>query len=255
MAKVIKTEKHIRHTVLDLEDFIALKKIEPYQEFRFLAKKINFGFLFGLIGKSFAERELMKRWTEQQINDYLFNNNIDPRTISDLEKKYNYKHTTLECKYIAVAEDIRRKFFDKYTGLEKRITDMRKFFKKYGFVRSYYGAFRRDSLVLLEGDEEDKKERAGLDNIMVNTSIQAFEAVVVMRSMVKISRWFRENKLQSRVFGSVHDSVDFYIEISEINIVIPKIRETFEKMYKEYDNVPLSIEMKLGDHYKEGKEI
>lgn len=253
--KVKHVEKREERRPIDLGDFIAMKGILPYKLFRFMAKKINFGFLFGMIGKTFSDRELSKHWTEQEIDDYITENGITDGTIDEIEQKYRYEHSRLECKYIAVSDDIREKFFTDYSGLEQRISDLRKFFKDNGYVRSYYGAFRRNPLVLMEGHEEDRKERAGWDNIVVNTTIQNFEAVVVMRNIVRISRWFRENNMQSRVFGTVHDSVDFYVEVSEMDVVLPKIKTTFEEMFKEFTGVPLTIEMKVGDNYKEGREI
>ena len=253
--RVVKIHQKTEKMVLDLEDFIALKEVLPFMEFRFLAKKINFGFLFGMIGSTFSDRELTKIWSEAQIDSYILENNIATGVIDQIEIQYKFEKPKKECKYIAVSEDIRRKFFDKYTGLEQRITDMRKFFTDNGYVRSYYGAFRKNSLVLMGGNEDDKKELAGLNNIVVNTTIQNFEAVVVMRNIVRISRWFRENKMKSRVFGTVHDSVDFYLEISEIDIVVPKIIEIFEEMFEEFNEVPLTIDMKIGEHYKEGVNI
>jgi len=254
MANILFIEEKLDHRPIDLEDFITMKGIAPFKEFRFMAKAINFGFLFGMIGKTFSDRELVHRWTEAQVDAYLSENKII-NLVVDTEKKYRYELSKLECRYITVAEDIRKKFFDTYVGLESRITDMRKFFHENGFVRSYYGAFRKNSLVLMAGDEEDRKESSGQDNIVVNTTIQNFEAVVVMRNIVRISRWFRENRMQSRVIGTVHDSIDFYIEISEIPIVVPKIKEIFEELFKEFCGVPLTIECKLGDFYKDGKEI
>lgn len=248
-------EKREERQFITLEDFIAMKGVLPYKMFRFMAKKINFGFLFGMIGKTFSDRELSKHWTEKQIDDYILENGITTAVIGNLEQRYKYEYSRLECKYIAVSDDIRKKFFTDYTGLEKRIQDLRMFFKDNGYVRSYYGAFRRNPLVLMEGSEEDRKKRAGWDNIVVNTTIQNFEAVVVMRNIVRISKWFRENNMKSRVFGTVHDSVDFYIEASEIGVVLPKIKTIFEEMFREFTNVPLTIEIKVGNNYKEGKVV
>jgi len=86
--RVVKIHQKTEKMVLDLEDFIALKEVLPFMEFRFLAKKINFGFLFGMIGSTFSDRELTKIWSEAQIDSYILENNIATGVIEQLELQY-----------------------------------------------------------------------------------------------------------------------------------------------------------------------
>jgi DNA polymerase I-like protein with 3'-5' exonuclease and polymerase domains len=46
-----------------------------------------------------------------------------------------------------------------------------------------------------------------------------------------------------------------YVEVSEIDRVVAKVKEVFEHMFEEFKGIPLTVDMKLGDYYKEGEEL
>jgi hypothetical protein len=95
-------------------------------------------------------------------------------------------HTT--CGYYAVADYIREEFFKTYPGLLKRIEDRFILACENGYVRSVHGAIRRLPILHWMGQDEDRKEVAGLKNIASNTTIQNDEAVRVGTSMERFER-------------------------------------------------------------------
>jgi len=139
----------------------------------------------------------------------------------------------------------------------QRIEDYRTFAKENGYVRSHHGAIRHVPVLGLFGTDDDRKELAGLLNIVVNTTIQNDEACRVMPSIEAFETWAEEGGYQSYVYGTVHDSADIIIHRDEIDIVLNKVHEIFERYEPWQKGIPLTIDIKIadltkGEYYKGG---
>ena len=217
------------------------------------AKQINFGYIFGMTASTFATRTLEVDWTEEQADKYIRENNL--RALKDkIINKYPYEEP-LMWKMITCASDIRDKFFKTYPGLLKRIDRERKFAIEHGYVRCWHGACRRiPELYFMKQNDSGRpngddnrlysKLIGNLFNIAANSTIQNLEAVFVMRSIVELHDWLKENNMKSYIWGSVHDSIDFAIHVDEVEAVCKKMIEvcclTMKKM-------PLDIDISVAD--------
>lgn len=211
--------------------------------------------LFGMHAVTFAKASLKPNWSDAQAEKFIEENDLYDLKFAVAQK---YKNDSPEdWNYIAAAEYIRSQYFKTYPGLMRRIENYRKFAKEHGYIRSIHGAIRHTPVLGLRGDDDDRKEIAGLDNIAVNTTIQNDEACRVMPSIEIFENWLDENNMKSYTFGTVHDSADMAIHKDEIEIVLPKIHEIFEREESWQQGIPLTVDIKIadlnrGEHYKGG---
>jgi len=246
------------------------------EEMRQDAKPVNFGLMFGSSARTFVNAVLETRWTEQQCDDYIESNNL--YDLKDQIIARNPRDTPVFWKYLTCASDIRNKFFNTYKGLKERIDRERVFAYQHGYVRSWHGQVRRiPELFIMDhtdagrpsGDDNSLYSRVigNLQNIASNTSIQNFEASIVMPAIIELHMWFHENKMKSFIWNSVHDSIDLCIYRPELDIVAAKIKEvcTDSKIYKNLGlfkdwGLNMDIDMMVADltdpneYYKGGKK-
>lgn len=212
---------------------------------------------------TFARRTLEAFWTEEQADQYIKDNNL--RSLKDKVINRYPREEPIMWKYITCATDIRTKFFNTYPGLLERIERERSFAFDHGYVRCWHGACRRipELFFMSKNDQgrlcgDDERLYGGLVgnllNIAANTSIQNLEAVFVMSAIVKLSTWMKQEKLQSCIFDSVHDSIDFYIHEDEVELVCNKMLEVCRETML---GMPLDIDISISDilqkeYYKGG---
>lgn len=246
---------------ISLEEFKKFHEIEqePFESFRQNAKGANFSLLFGMVAVSFARTSIIPNWTDEQIEQFIADNDLyDDDAKFKIASSNAFKSLPPEqWGYITVADYIRTHFFKSYPGLMERIEEYRKFATENGYVRSIHGAIRRFPHLLMSGADDDRKELAGYLNMAVNSTIQNDEACRVMSCITEFVNWRNANHIKSYIYGTVHDSVDFVIFDNEVDVVVPKIHEIFEKMEPWQKQVPLTVELKLadltrGEHYKGG---
>jgi len=239
---------------ITLEYFLKNKKKSPYKQRRQKSKGANFGLLFGSSGFSFAKSTLEKEWTEEECDTYLKENDImnKPTALFRLSKENNMMLVDLKfCKYWAVANDIRKKFFETYWGLERWIKQQQKFAKKNGFVRSSFGPVRRLPELTYIGDDSFQTHIKNLCNISLNSPVQTFESSIIAMGMIDIYRELKKRDMKSRIIGMVHDSCMLYIHKSEKNEMKNIIKKAFEKDRPEYNGIPIEVEGDLSDVTKE----
>jgi len=241
----------IMNNSVSLEDFLKEKKSnEVYADFRFKAKSINFGVIFGSGSSTIMKNIIYKEWTLQECLDYIKDNSLKMKTFKD-DHSLNA--------YFTVANAIRDNFFKTYTGLHNWIGSTKESAKK-GYVRSIYGAIRRlpyltcqDRLSEIEArdfrGQIHRKRIANFNNISLNTRIQNMEIVVVHRTMLKLSKFLKDNNMESIIFGQVHDSIEIYAHKDEVIIIREKLKEIASHPYREYRGIPLEIEGDVSDYF------
>lgn len=251
-----------------LDEFMRLKKDGgTFENMRYDAKSVNFSFLFGAVAATFAKRVLTLSWTEERADEYI-----------QLHKLYNLKDKViarysnegpLMWKYITCASHIRDRFFETYPGLMERIKRERVFAAENGYVRCWHGAVRRTPELFLMsrndkgnpcGDDQKVygKKLSTLLNVSANSTIQNYEAVLVMGSIAKIDDLIKARGLKSNWFNSVHDSIDFYIHKDEVQIMHDLIVDVCEKYDPMAQGMPQEVDMDVadynqGEYYKGGK--
>jgi len=247
---VIKIEK-IQRLLTGENEFKKFKKLSPFEGIRQVAKSANFSLLFGAAPHTFMKNTLEPMWSKEQSEEFIHTKNLyelKDKLIASYERKGQSIPSSID--YLTCSTYIRNTFFKKYKGLLQRIERNKELVETQGYTRTYHGIIRRLPLMMLKGDDDDYTELSGMVNIAANSPIQSLEVARVLPSLVTINRWFRRKKLKSRVWGTVHDSVDFYLYRPELPVVIPKIYEVFESQDGWQKGVPLTIELHIADPLK-----
>jgi DNA polymerase I-like protein with 3'-5' exonuclease and polymerase domains len=225
------TKRTVKRRITE-DEFLRMKNIEPFATFRQDAKKCNFGMIFGISYRKFSTASLETSWPYERVQQF-----VKEKNLYDVVDKMAERHGELDAKlweYYAVSDYLRKQFFETYPGLMGRIERNKAFAIENGYIRSFHGAIRRVPLLMWmvneEGkirQDENKKEFANLVNITSNTSIQTDEVATVMQA---INTWEEtEDLTKGWVIGTVHDSVDFYVLKKEIESVLQRMKEVFEK--------------------------
>lgn len=242
------------------KEFIRLKKIKPFEDYRQDSKGLNFGLLFGMSYRTYSQTRLETNWSWEQCEKF-----IDEHDLRDSKwdiAKY-YKNEKPELwSYYAVSKYFRDMFFKTYPKLMKRIEWRKLEGKNKGYIRSYHGAIRHVLPVMFEGKDDSKKEIAGLGNICANTDIQNDEACRVMPSIVMFNQKAKELGLKSRIIGTIHDSVDFIIYKPELEFIAKTlVNEIFEREEPWQRGIKLTADLTVVDltksnqYFKHGKDV
>ena len=255
---MLKIERKKIKRKLTEEDMLRWKHVEPFASFRQEAKGINFGFIFGMSFKTFGDKILSLRWNEKQVEKFIHERGLEKtrRDFIDI-----YKIPKDKAGLFVVSDYIRTVYFKTYPGLLKRIQRRIEEAKREGFVRSLHGAIRRLPPLLFMDDDDSRSEIAYYCNIACNTTIQNDEACLVMKNITAIMDLWKDCLDESRVIGTTHDSVDFYIRKDLLDKKLKEIYTIFEEKNEWQKGILLNIEITVVDleqkdqYYKNGKKI
>jgi len=242
------------------KEFLRLKKLPPFEDYRQASKGLNFGLLFGMSYKTYSQSRLETSWSFEQCEQF-----IDEHDLRDMKwdiAKYHKNEDPRLWSYFAVSKYFRDTFFKTYPKLLKRIDWRRDEGKDKGFIRSYHGALRHALPLKFEGKDDSRKEIAGYLNIAANTDIQNDEACRVMSSIVLFNEEAKRRNLKSRIIGTIHDSVDFIIHKKELKEVYEELLiPIFERQEDWQKGIKLTVDVTVVDlndphqYFKKGKDI
>jgi len=240
-------EKNSDKTLIDFEYFIKNKKREPYSLLRYKAKGCNFSLIFNTTGYNFAIETLESEWSLEDVENYIKENNLEKHlahfTKSFSDRKFDLKRLDNPNfdKYWAVGEDIKKKFFETYPEVNDFIQSEINYARKNGFVRSVVGFMRKTPYLKYQGKDDDRKNIKNYENICSNSPVQTFEVFAVNLAIYRIYNYLKENNLLSKIFITVHDSIDLIYHKSE-KFIVKEILEIMEKPLDIYDSVPIEVE-------------
>ena len=238
-------------------------------------QSVNFGFIFGTVAYSFALR-LEKEWPHEDILEYVKKYqlqdkvkffykilkgeriNEDSLTKGGIagDKESFFGHIEDKKKFAnvwAVAADIRKKFFERYSGLEEWIKITTKEAEKLGYVVSPFSAVRRLPQLTYQGKDDSKGKIKNLKNIALNSPVQNFESVYMNILMGEQNRYIKENNLKTVICGNVHDANISYVHKKELNEFVKISKEIFEKDRPENKGIPQELESNVADYYGRGE--
>ncbi|HOF44388.1 MAG TPA: DNA polymerase [Candidatus Pacearchaeota archaeon] len=256
-GKIISIEK-VERKLKDVKEFIKNKEYGYIAFIRQTAKGANFSLLFGATFSTFSKRVLELIWTDADAEKFVELNKLHKIKEQLLEKareKNKLDSVMPKINFLTSAYYVRDIFFKQYRGLQDRIERNINFAKENGYVRTVHGVIRRVPMLLLEGKDDDYGEIKNYQNITANSPIQSLEIVKIGTATIEFQKWLRENNKKTKIFNTVHDSIDFYIYLPEAKEVIPKIFETFASDKDWQKGIPLPIDMIVGEKYKKGEKV
>lgn len=220
----------IKHHDITLAEFKKLSKCnDQFGAWRQVAKTINFATLFGAGASTMAGMLEDNGFKEYECDDYI--------KLIGLEKKYaelciKYKNRDkLKLKYLCCAESMLETYYKTYPGIQKRTDRELKFSREHGYVRAWHGPVRHlPELRYVKYDSHgnlmgaDKKLYSKIvshsEKQGGNSPIQTMEARVSFGTQICIADYLKRWGLKSRMWNTVHDSVDVYVYKPELELVV-----------------------------------
>lgn len=213
-----------------IQDFIKMKKRKPFENWRGVAKTENFGLMFGASAATFRGMLQRSSFTTDNCREYIKLTHSEALYQEICENKERYGRggvfrDDVECLYMAVAIKMREAFLDAYTGLRDRIEREHIFALKHFYTRMWYGSVRwHPELAYMTIDPFTLKLRKGsvdqkyssllfthLMNNAANAAVQSGETVFIYAGWINADERIKLWNLTSRIFNTIHDSLDVYV--------------------------------------------
>jgi|GEM_PF-3701002 len=257
---------------MTIKDFIKLKKIKPFCDWRTTAKTINFSLLFGASARSFAGTLKNNGFSKEQCIEFLkLTNHTGDYNRAKLENSMGLSDEDIL--YLVVATLMRNSFFESYPGFASRIARERDFSLAHGYVRSFAGPVRHlPQLKYMKFNEKgnligaDKqlysKMCSHLINEAANSNIQTMETTSIFPAIhiteVNLINW----NFKSFIFNTVHDSADFVIYDKEQDVVLSLYKKAAEKDREPISGIPMEVDCEISnltdidnEYYKHGGKV
>ncbi len=135
------------------------------------------------------------------------------------------------------------KYFQRYPGVQRYMSETRESAKKHGFVETVLG--RR--LWLPDIRQGNPMRRQGAERAAINAPMQGTAADLIKLAMIKVTEDIQRLKLQSRLIMQVHDELILEVPTEEkdmINELLPQAMENVVSL-----NVPLKVELGWGQNW------
>jgi DNA polymerase I-like protein with 3'-5' exonuclease and polymerase domains len=247
-------EKNGNKTPIDFNYFVKNKKDgdKPYGLLRYISKSCNFSLIFNTSDYNFAVETLEKEWKFKEIEDYIRDNKLENK-LKHFSKKFRneiYDEKRIDNpnfdKYWTVAYDIKKKFFESYPKVKEYVENEIEYATKYGFVPSVVGFMRKTPYLKYQGKDDESKRIKNYKNICANSPVQTFEVFCVNNAIKNIYNYLKDNNYKSKVFITVHDSIDLILHKNEKHI-IKDIIKIMEQPLDIYEGLPIEAEAEWCD--------
>jgi len=147
------------------------------------------------------------------------------------------------------AEEFIEKFFNAFPGVRTYITSYIKAAKRFGYVQTIQGRFRRLSKI----GSPNPRVRAHAERQAINAPIQGSAADIVKNAMIKISVDGELEHLGFRLLMQVHDELIGQCPKETAQECAEIIKHYMENPFLDPLSVPLVTEPKIVSNWKEGK--
>lgn len=251
-GKKIESVENLGKRDVDIDFFLANKGKSPtVKDYRRKAKFANFGMLFGGTVPGVCFNIVMPNWTPEECIEFIDDMDLEMPDYDKKNPKKDFRKLAM-----VVAEHIHSSFFNTYRGLLPWIEDCHKEAREFGYIRYLHGGRRLLPQLKYIGNDTDRKEVSGWENISVNSRVQNFEIVVVARSMILLHKALQDTGLSERnwIFGMIHDAIVTYVHKDDMAEVYKLIKDSMEKQYSEYEGISLTAEADIADFITEQED-
>lgn len=123
-----------------------------------------------------------------------------------------------------------------------------------GEVTTLFG--RKRSIVVKGYASDDGRE----SRIGVNTPVQSAAADITLYGIARVWEWLITNNYQTKIIGTIHDSIIFSVPPAEVNVVIPAVTLLMERppgleWLLDDNPVPLSVGADVGSNFCDMVEL
>ncbi len=265
-----------------IDDFLKMKKKEPFATWRQTSKLENFGLMFGAQYSTFAHilQTAEPPFTIEDCKNYIKLAHAEDVYNEMLMKAQKGRHRlyemrpNVECWYYATAKVMREAFLNGYSGLKERIEREHKFAIKHYYTRNWYGSVRWYPELAYMNIDPIEKTLKGADkkyfayifshlmNNAANGPVQSGETVFIYNGWIHANKKMKEWDLRSQICNTIHDSLDAYLWKPEKELMKALINASVhDKIRYPHENVFHFMEPEISDirdyehitGYKEGE--
>lgn len=136
---------------------------------------------------------------------------------------------------ISRAEGFMKRFFGAYPKVPEWAAYIKAFAKQNGYVENIYGRRRYLPNIF----SSDDRIREGAERQAVNTPVQGSAGDICFIGLIRFQQWLLENKMKSKIVGTVHDSILVEAPFDEVDVVASVLPQTMTQ------NIPrVTVEIK-----------
>ncbi len=143
------------------------------------------------------------------------------------------------------AAEIIKNYFEKFPGIKRFMDESIEFAREHGYVKTILGRRR----YLPEINSRNAAVRNFAERNAINMPIQGSAADIIKVAMVNLHRAMTEAGMQSKMVLQVHDELVFDAPLSEMEQLIPLIKDKMENAITM--DVPLVVEIGSGRNWLE----
>ena len=255
---------------MELDEFLKLKKVQPYATDRQNSKTVNFATIFACSGSALGGQMRQSGFSEEECDKSAKSFNLT-ETINKaiLAKKEN--QDPLDIKFSLIGTKIRELFAETYPGLFERTEREQNFAIHHGYVRTWTGPVRHlHELRFMKKNAKgevcgaDKKLYSAmfkhLKNEATNSPVQTEEVYQAMPNVTALCEVCKKLGLRTRVFNYVHDSQEIYVYKPEKGLIYGYLNYLASVARQPNFGIPMHIDVEesdpsRGEIFRKGREI
>lgn len=145
----------------------------------------------------------------------------------------------------AAARQFIEEYFKAYTGVQQWIAGVLETARTQGYVATLTGRRR----YLPDINSRNFNARSAAERVAVNAPIQGSSADMIKIAMINIHNWLKGSGLHTTMIMQVHDELIFDVPKSELDDVLPKVRDYMQDALPL--DVPVQVDTKIGSNWAE----
>lgn len=146
---------------------------------------------------------------------------------------------------VSEANNIIKKYFERYKGIANYIERMKKFIEENNYVENLFKRKR----YMPDIKSASKEQKAFIIRTAINTPVQGTAADLIKVAMIRIFNEFKKRNLKSKMILQVHDELVFEVFPKELEEVKEIVKDKMENAIKL--KVPLVVDIKYGKNWAE----
>lgn len=147
------------------------------------------------------------------------------------------------------AQNFINRYFERYAGVKKWITEMLEKARETGVVATLAGRKRLVSDI----NSKNGSLRGFAERVAINTPIQGSSADIIKAAMIKVFKLLRDKKMKTEMLVQVHDELLFEVPRNETEQALALIRDGMEHAYQL--RVPLVVDIKQGPNWNDMEKV
>lgn len=136
-------------------------------------------------------------------------------------------------------------YFERYTGVQNYMDDIRAQAHDDGFVQTLRGRH----LYLPEINAKNKMLQQAAERTAINAPMQGTAADIIKQAMLDIAQWVSATQLDVTLLMQVHDELVFEVAEADVEAASQEIKRIMESAMQL--DVPLLVELGVGDNWDE----